>query len=286
MTVLAVALVVVIACVPTRRPPPRATPRMGSRTDSISVRRAAVGPVGRWLLLVVPLSVVGGLIAGSPLLVVTTPIVAGAVQRECRRWSIRRLHRQRLAAILDFAESTATGLRAGGSLSTAVAKALEPHLIRRQATEWVENRAGDPPPHPGLDHVHAGLAAGVPLPVAFSTAFSDASSSSEERLLATVVVALHGSGGSAVDALERVAGTLRDRHAWREDLRTQGQQALSSAAVMSVLPLIFGVGAGLVDGGVAQLYLTRWLGALCAGAGLLLCVLGWEWQQRLLEADR
>lgn len=281
-------LVTVLGCWPVRGRRTASRRTVELRDESASNVHNPADRVGFGPTLGAALSVPVGLTVGSPLLVVVGPILAFGLWRERARRERRRLHHARSVAMLGFAESTVAGLRAGGSLSTAVVDALE--RDRLAATEpfpaSASARGRARHGHPGLDHVSAGLGAGRTLSAAFADAFGDDTASGDDRLVATTVVAVQGSGASAVEALERVGDALRERHAWQEELRTQGQQALSSAAVMSALPLVFGIAAALADPGVSELYRTRWLGALCAGFALLLGTIGWEWQQRLLGASR
>lgn len=281
MTFVLLAAVVIVAAWPARHPAIR------RQSDRRSVAKHQPAP-GSGLVSVLAadgalLGMAFGLVVGSPLLVVVSPIAVVGVWREYIRRRRRRRLNDRAEAMLVFTEAAVAGLRAGGSLSTAVADALGTGRTEPESSS-PSSRAARPTSHrhPALGQAGAGLAAGRTLGAAFSDSFAGPGVSSDDRLVATTIVALHGSGAAAVDGLERVVDTLRARRSWQEDLRTQAQHALSSAGVMSVLPVIFGTVVALADPDVAEFYRARWLGAFCAGSALLLLLAGREWQHHLL----
>lgn len=221
--------------------------------------------VGDWRWWVGGL-VVAALVLGSPVVVVVAVLGGGFVRRELGRRAARRAVADRGDAVLEFVVGVGAGLRAGRSLGVAV---LESGGGAERANAVGVGVAGQ-------------LQAGRPLVQAVEEVLG--SGVADERLVATTMWALDGSGAPAGDALERVADALRERRSSREDARTQAQQALSSASVLSVLPLVFGVVAALVEPDVARLYGSTWVGAGCVGVAGSLSFAGWEWLQRLLEA--
>ncbi len=226
-----------------------------------------------------------GVALGSPAAATVGPLLLSALMRERGR---RRRQRTELAhadSLLEFVDAVAAGLRSGGSLSGSVAT----------AARGASGSSQDECAHPGLQRVVAGVGAGRTLPVAFADAFSvgaeipvdrHRSGRADEELLTVTVLALEASGGSAADAMDRVGDALRERCAARADARTQAQQAISSAAVMAALPLLFGLAAAVAEPGVGHLYRSTWLGAACSGSAVALTILGWEWQRRLIEVLR
>ncbi len=226
-----------------------------------------------------------GFALGSPAAVVVAPLLVGTLLRERARRRRRRTEAAHADSLLEFVEAVAAGLRSGGSLSGSIVTAAK--------GEGPSSRVGSA--HPGLQRLVAGVAAGRALPVAFSDAFSadpevpfdrHRSGRSDEELLTVTIVALEATGGSATEAVDRVGDALRERCAARADARTQAQQAISSAAVMAALPLLFGFVAALAEPGVGHLYRSTWVGAACAGSAVLFTIVGWEWQQRLIGGGR
>lgn len=230
-----------------------------------------------------------GVALESPAAAIVGPLLLSTSMRERGRRRRQRTESANADSLLEFVDAVAAGLRAGGSLSGSVAA----------AAGGVGGSSHDELAHPGLQRVVAGIGAGRALPVAFADAFSaetvpsdrhrfdgHRAGRSDEELLVATVVALEASGGSAADAMDRVGDALRERCAARADARTQAQQAISSAAVMAALPLLFGLAAAVAEPGVGHLFRSTWLGAACAGSAVALTILGWEWQRRLIEVLR
>lgn len=223
-----------------------------------------------------------GLAAGSPAAATVGPFVAVTMARERSRRCRLRAEAAHADSLLDFVDAVVGGLRAGGSLSGSI------------VTAATTDRPSSGDGHPGLRRLVAGLAAGRRLPDAFIDAFSeevgsfggDGGGCLDEDLLVATVIALDASGGSAADALDRVGDAFRERRSARADARTQAQQAISSAAVMAALPLLFGVAAAAAEPGVGHLYRSTWIGAACAWSAVVLTIAGWEWQRRLIEGPR
>lgn len=88
-------------------------------------------------------------------------------------------------------------------------------------------------------------------------------------------------GGPAASPLERVAATLRDRDAIRQEQRAQSAQARMSARVMTLVPL--GMLALLVatDDNVREAIGTT-AGFAAVSTGALLNLTGWWWMQRII----
>ncbi|MEZ5383691.1 MAG: type II secretion system F family protein [Microthrixaceae bacterium] len=166
------------------------------------------------------------------------------------------------SAVGELAERMAARLRSGASLPEALAGAtstgaLEPHLarLRRQL------RRGDP-----LDGAL----------VEFAERGGD-----DRRLLVAALRMAARHGGRSADALDGVAGTLRDRRAVAAELAAQTSQARLSAWVLLALPPLFLALGSMVD--------RRLLGALATPAGLVTLLVaaafelaGWAWIRRIL----
>ena len=266
MSALGLVLVLVFAGWPRRAR--RALPDR-SRSPSAGHRARFDGPP-----LLAMSGVVAGLLLASPFLVVVAPLLAGGWWRERLRRRRRRHSVDRRNDLSGFVDRCTEGLRAGHPLGVAVAAAA-----RRSA-------ADGPPRHPVVVRIAAGLAAGRELADAFDVVFGDDEAmAGDERLVVATMVALAHTGAAATASLERAGDTLRERADWTDALRTQAQQALSSAAVMSVLPFLFGLAAAIADPAIWQFYRGSWLGAACGGLAHGLMLLGWEWQQHLLGGE-
>lgn len=103
------------------------------------------------------------------------------------------------------------------------------------------------------------------------------------RLALAVIAASADTGGSAAAAIDRVAGTLRQRAADHDERRVHAAQARLSAHVMTAVPLLM---LGLLvttDDGVRAILGTP-IGAACVMAGLLLNATGWLWMGRIVGA--
>ncbi len=229
--------------------------------------------------------VVSAAVVRSPALVVVAPLVWLAWHRERGRRGSGRIADRRRASMIAFVDDVSSGLRGGRSLAATVVSAAGVHSDRADV--------GDR--HPGLASVAAGVDAGRSLPAAFDAAFTDGRSSPggsgfgsqrDEALVAVTFLALDASGASAADAFDRVGDALREHRAARADARTQAQQAISSAAVMAALPVVFGIVAAAVEPAVAQLYRSTWTGAGCVGGALACSIIGWEWQQWIIGGHR
>lgn len=226
---------------------------------------AGVGRSGPWWGT--GFGIVSAVILGSPVLVVSAPLVALFGRRELGRRHDRVAVGRRADMAVDFVADAAAGLRAGRSLTGAVLDGSVGLTGRREANALRVEVAGR-------------VAAGRPFALAVDEVLGDGSV--DERLIATTIRALDATGASAGAALERVLEALGERQSSRDDARTQAQHALSSAGVLAALPFVFGLAAALAEPDVARLYVSTWLGAGCVGAALVLIFGSWEWLQRLL----
>lgn len=229
---------------------------------------SAVGP---WAAAVLAAVTVGASIllgATRPATRVTGgPIDTGRAGSEGRRWG-----RVRTAQVLsedgavgDLAEGLAAQLRAGASLPEAIAGAsarVEP-LGTDLATMRRQLRRGE-----SVDGALAAFAVDA---------------SAERALLVAALRMAARHGGRTADALDGVAGTVRDRTAVSAELAAQTSQARYSAWVLAALPPLFLILGSTVD--------PRLLGALASPGGVLalLVALGFElagaaWIRRILAA--
>ncbi len=168
-------------------------------------------------------------------------------------------------AVGELAERLAAQLRSGASLPEALTGATtttEP-LSSDLATMRTLLRRGEP--------VDGALAA------------FGASGTAERALLVAALRMAARHGGRTADALDGVAGTVRDRTAVSAELAAQTSQARYSAWVLAALPPLFLVLGSMVD--------PRLLGALASSGGAiaLLCAVAFElagaaWIRRILAS--
>lgn len=191
-----------------------------------------------------------------------------ARHRACSGRRDRHVDARHLPAGVEVLEHAARDLRAGRSLSTALAEALDPHpLVLVDVRDGLRRGAGA---HAAIDAaVRAGRAA-----------------TADERLLLQAVSICRDAGRSAPDVLERAADVLRERQAWRRERHSQAAQARLSARVLTGLPVVFALWSALTDEGVRAAYRTSPLPTVCAAVGGVLNVVGWWWMQRLTGRSR
>ena len=101
------------------------------------------------------------------------------------------------------------------------------------------------------------------------------------RLALAVIVATSDVGGSAAAAIDRVAGTLRQRATDRDERRVQAAQARLSAHVMTALPLLM-LGLFVASDDDVRAALRTPVGAICVVTGLVLNSSGWFWMRRIV----
>jgi len=181
------------------------------------------------------------------------------------RWAGRGIVRRRLVApdelaVAGWCDRVVGGLRAGSSLTRAVAD------------------AGDEPGSPFADVAHA-VRRGRPLAAALGE--EPGGPATPVGLAAPVVAVCAEVGGATTVALERVTTTLLARAAEREDRRAASAQAALSARVLTLLPV--GVVALLVVAEPSiRTTLASPLGASCVVAGVGLDAAGWWWMRRMI----
>lgn len=124
---------------------------------------------------------------------------------------------------------------------------------------------------------------GMPLPEALGALARELPVPSLEVMVA-VLGMVRRLGGPAPRALADVAASSRDQLQGERSARAAAAQARVSAAVVAVLPLVFGLVVGAADPG-ALAVLSSWpLGAVCVGSGLVLDLVGFWWMARLARS--
>lgn len=105
----------------------------------------------------------------------------------------------------------------------------------------------------------------------------------EVALALTTLEMLARYGGSVPAALDRAAGTVRERRAAANERRAYAAQARLSAMVLSILPIGFVVWGLQGDRRTANFLLHERTGTMCLVGGLLLNTAGWFWMRHITE---
>ena len=225
--------------------------------------------------------VVASIALRSVTLAIEGPLVL-AIGMQMQTKALRREQSFRAiqGAVLSLDQS-ALRLRSGSSLTRAFADGVGQSPL--------------PEDHPYVAAVKRS-AAGMQLSSALNSVVDDGESEEggEQRqaidpsvqLLATSIDVLTSGGGPAARALERVADTLRERLAADADSETQAQQAMASAALLSLLPALFATLNAIVEPTLRVFYLRSVVGCACVVSATLLTWFGWLWIERLVWAGR
>ncbi len=217
--------------------------------------------------LVVLGSVLAGLLFSMPLLVLPIPAAIALAFRQYRRRKRIRACAALKAQTPLMLDAAVQRLASGVSFSTSLVGALrENPLIGKQ-----------PPVAAAVASIDSG--AGVAEALSHMSVDLDAEWA---RLLAATSAVLLESGGQGALALDRLADTLRGRNRASEEAAAQAGQATASAAVLGVLPLLFALVLGIVNGEARDLYITTWLGAGCLLIAIGLTALCWTIFDRVL----
>lgn len=168
--------------------------------------------------------------------------------------------------VAAWCDDLAREVRAGASLATAV-RECEAHPGVADVTGPVTSR----------------LSRGQSLSAALRA--TPAESASAIGLALTVLRSCADLGGPAASPLERVAATLRDRNAVREEQLAHSSQARMSARVMTLVPVGMLALLATTDPNVrAAIGTPPGLAAVTAGG--ILNVTGWWWMQRIVGRAR
>lgn len=130
-----------------------------------------------------------------------------------------------------------------------------------------------------VDRLMAGLRSGASLPQAYRAVigFTGPSRLTTDRLVTVTVEQLLAKGGPAIPTLQRLRHTLIGRVNGRRLAEVESAQALASARLLLVAPLIFAVGVSAVDPAVAHFYRADPVGSLCVFFAIALAWVGWLW---------
>ncbi len=234
-----------------------------SRVSGKGRPAVGLGPVG-FVLVVFVAWLVRSLVL--PLVALQVGLLGGVLVRRVRS---RQVQKQFDVELVTFVEDLSQQLRSGGALASAFLSTLP-----RYAT--VEAR---------LEPVVTAALAGVRLEQALDEVARRETHVGLRLLVASVSV-LTSRGGSASTSLERLAHTLRDAAAARDEAWAQASQVLASAVVLAALPLIFAGSYAVIEPDIVDFYLRTPLGAVCLVAMLGLITIGALWIDRVIGSVR
>ncbi len=211
---------------------------------------------------------IGGLVIGSPTLVVGPWLVAVAWRRSRRSAAVDADDRLLHAALPPFLDALAQRLAAGSSLRQALQETpAPPALATRLRPMTVGLSLGL-----GLD---ASIRALRPHPA------PDPARSAALELMVDTLGLLVTSGGPALPSVERLNDTIRSAARVDDEVRVNAGQATASAALLAALPFLFAAGLATLDPRLAHLYLYEPMGAACLAVAFGLSWGGWRWMGHL-----
>lgn len=218
-----------------------------------------------WLLAAGSVAVVAfGLAPISGALAAVAMLTGGPIALHASR---HRRERLIVAAVPDTLDRIGSELRAGGTVTTAVAGIAEGNGVLASDFARVEAR------------------------VRLGASLSDAlrSWARERRAFGVEVAAgalalTTSVGGAAADALDGLASSLRDRMSVVAESRALSAQARYSAWVIGLAPVGYLASTALVDPRSVQLLVGTSAGRVCAVCGLGLELLGAIWMRAILRA--
>jgi Flp pilus assembly protein TadB len=104
------------------------------------------------------------------------------------------------------------------------------------------------------------------------------------QLLLVTTDQLVSKGGPAIPALQRLRHTLMGRVNGRRLAEAQSAQAVASAGMLLLAPVVFAAAVSVVDPAIARFYLSEPLGSGCVFCALVLAGGGWAWMQAVTNS--
>lgn len=173
---------------------------------------------------------------------------------------LRRRGTEDRSSIPASLELMARGLRAGGSVMTAL------ELVSTEV------------PEAGLDRVTHRVRGGLSL----ADAIDDwALAGNDRQMMAALLVVGYQSGAAMAASLDRAAATIRRRHELGDEVRALTAQTRASGLVVSLAPVGFACFVVAIDRAALQVFVSTPLGWLSLTVGLALCGIGTWWMARL-----
>jgi tight adherence protein B len=201
----------------------------------------------------------GACVAGALLAAVATPVALAAARG--------RRARLLAAAVPVAVEGIASELRAGGTISTGITQVA----------------AGDSALAPDFRRVETRVRLGAGLSEALREWTRERPDAGVE-VIAGALAMCAAFGGRAADALDDLAGSLRDRLAVVAEARALSAQARLSALVVGGTPLLYLAFTAVSDPRALHSLTGSTVGRACVALGLALEALGAWWMRRIVRA--
>jgi tight adherence protein B len=221
------------------------------------------------LASVLGLAVMAYALTGEPLPVLAGVVVAGLLPPIAKAWVGSRRRRALVAQFPDAVMLLSGGLRAGASLSQALAQATE-QMPRPVGLEFGmalrEQRLGLP-----LNVAMANLEARLGFP--------------EATLLASALRVAQGSGGNLAETLERLAGTLRRKQELEGRIDALTAQGRMQGWVMVLLPIAIGAALFAIEPDAMRPLVQTWYGWAVCAVVLCLELAGLYFIRRIVRID-
>jgi tight adherence protein B len=240
--------------------------RVGVALAAAAVEVEPAAALRLWLLAGVLGAALG--LALVPALVVPGAVLGLVAPPVILHLARHRSQRRRAEALPVLLERVAAALRAGDTVEIALRGA-----------------AAGGPLAADVRTVQARVEWGAPLADALR-AWAGSDDLTGVRAAAGALAIASTTGGAAADALEGLAGSLRDRLAVVAEARALATQARASAAVMVAVPFGHLAWTALTDPAAISELAGSPVGRLSLGAGALLDALGAWWMRRILRDRR
>ncbi len=166
----------------------------------------------------------------------------------------------------ELLEALARSLRAGMSVRSAI----------DHASEMIDGPLGD-----DLRAMVIRLEHGASLELVLRRWARERHRVKGVRLAGAAIVLAAQTGGSVAGAIDGVADTIRGELALEAEVRSLASQAQASALLVAVLPLGFGLIAGLADPQTLSYMTTTRIGLACLFGGVALDLAGFVWMRRI-----
>jgi tight adherence protein B len=188
---------------------------------------------------------------------------------------------------LERAQPTRRGRRRDGQLPAALDRlasslraglAVGPAVIELAATVD-EPLAGD------LRPVRDALVHGTPAIEALAAWGQRSGGSADVRLVVAALTLGAQAGGEVARAVDRIAGTLRERREVQAEVHALATQARASACLLAVAPLAFAGLVATIEPRAVVFLVTDPIGLGCLLLGVGLDALGAAWMHRITRSE-
>jgi len=178
----------------------------------------------------------------------------------------RRRRRRRDEQLPDALDRLASALRAGSAIGPALG-ALAAQV--------------DEPLRHDLQPVARAVDRGEPVAAALRCWAEGPAASADVRLVAAALSLGADAGGEVARAVDRVAGTLRERRELQAEVRALATQARASAGVLAVAPIAFTGLVTTIEPPAGAFLFTTPVGVGCLVGGIALEAAGASWMARI-----